>query len=339
ADFDAEGRAGYINIVLKQNNNFGTNGSFSGTLGYGQGWVTQASLNFNHRKGKVNIYGDLSFSRVKSLFPVTSYNRISNGGEIHETYVNNDREDTTRQHNLRLGLDYQLSSRTVLGILFSSNGRWYRMSENHIDSFNLNGKLDTLVTSANKEFNNWQDYGINVNMQHTFSKDASLSFDAYYLNYKNNQPVNYYNRYYDKTGNFIYDETTKSGKLTPLQFWVGAMDYSKKISDKINIETGIKGTIARFENDVSFERFNQGNWTKDPSLSAVYSLKEDYYAAYVAMNIRASKKTTIKGGFRYEYTNSNLGTENVKDIVDRHYGNLFPSLYFSHKLNEDNAIN
>ena len=339
ANFDAEGRAGYINIVLKQNNNFGTNGSFAGTLGYGQGWVTQASLNFNHRKGKLNIYGDFSFSRVKSLFPVTSYNRISNGGEVHETYVNNNREDTTRQHNLRLGLDYQLSSRTVLGILFSSNGRWYRMSENHIDSFNLNAKLDTLVTTANKEFNNWQDYGVNVNMQHGFSNNASLSFDAYYLNYKNNQPVDYYNRYHDNTGNFIYDETTRSGKITPLQFWVGAMDYSKKLSKTINIETGIKGTIARFDNDVSFERLIQGNWIKDPSLSAVYSLKEDYYAAYVAMNIMASKKTTIKGGLRYEYTNSNLGTENVKNIVDRHYGNLFPSLYFSHKLNEDNTIN
>ena len=339
ANFDAEGKAGYINIVLKQNDNFGTNGSFSGTLGYGKGWVTQASLNFNHRKNKVNVFGDFSFSRVKSLFPVTAYNRISNGGDIYETYTNNDREDTTRQYNTRLGLDYQLNSRTVLGILLSSSGRWYRQSENHIDSFNLNGKLDTLVNSSNSELNNWQDYGININMQHNFTKGDNLSFDAYYLHYKNNQPVNYYTRYHNKTGSFIYDETTKSGKITPLHFWVGAIDYSKKISEKINMEAGIKGTIANFKNDVSFERLVQGNWTKDPSLSAIYSLNEDYSAAYVSMSIIASKKTTIKGGLRYEYTNSNLGTENLKDIVDRHYGNLFPSFFISHKLDEKNAVN
>lgn len=29
----------------------------------------------------------------------------------------------------------------------------------------------------------------------------------------------------------------------------------------------------------------------------------------------------------------------MKNIVDRHYGNLFTSFYFSHKLNEDNTIN
>ena len=61
ASLDAEGKAGYINIVLKQNDNVGTNGSFSGTLGYGKGWVTQANLNFNHREGKINIFGDLSY--------------------------------------------------------------------------------------------------------------------------------------------------------------------------------------------------------------------------------------------------------------------------------------
>jgi hypothetical protein len=85
ANFDAEGNAGYINIVLKQNDNLGTNGSFSATQGYGKGWVTQASLNFNHRTAKLNIYGDFSYSRVKGIFAGTSYNRISNNGSIYET--------------------------------------------------------------------------------------------------------------------------------------------------------------------------------------------------------------------------------------------------------------
>ncbi|HET6995131.1 MAG TPA: TonB-dependent receptor, partial [Chitinophagaceae bacterium] len=129
ANFDAEGKAGYINIILKQNNNFGTNGSFSGTLGYGQGWVTQANLNFNHRKGKVNIYGDFSYSRVKSEFPALGYTRISNNGDIYETYGKISRMDTTRNHNVRLGLDYQLTNRTIIGILLTSNGRWYRQAE------------------------------------------------------------------------------------------------------------------------------------------------------------------------------------------------------------------
>ena len=37
ASLDAEGNAGYINIVLKEINNYGTNGSFSLSAGYGRG--------------------------------------------------------------------------------------------------------------------------------------------------------------------------------------------------------------------------------------------------------------------------------------------------------------
>src|SRR5690606_24141719 len=73
ANFDAEGNAGYINIILKENNNLGTNGSFSATLGYGKGWVTQASLNFNYRTTKLNIYGDFSYSRERKPFITNGY--------------------------------------------------------------------------------------------------------------------------------------------------------------------------------------------------------------------------------------------------------------------------
>src|SRR6266498_549151 len=112
ANFDAAGNAGYINILLKADNNYGTNGSFSGSLGYGKGWVTEASFNFNHRKGKVNLYGDLSYSRIRKPFPASIYTKVSNNGNITETYFTHHRIDTTKNFNARLGLDYQLNNNT-----------------------------------------------------------------------------------------------------------------------------------------------------------------------------------------------------------------------------------
>ena len=70
ANFDAEGNAGYINIVLKENNNFGTNGSYFASPGYGKGLVEEAGMNINHRKGKINLYGDVSYSRIKKPCPL-----------------------------------------------------------------------------------------------------------------------------------------------------------------------------------------------------------------------------------------------------------------------------
>lgn len=338
SSLDAEGKAGYINIVLKQNDNFGTNGSFSGTVGYGKGWNTQANLSFNHRKGKVNIFGTFSYNRKKSPFLGNGYNRISNGAEVYENYSYVDRTDTNRQHSARLGLDYQTDNRTVIGILLTSNGRWYRQTENTSTSFFVNKLLDTVVNNFNSELNNWQDYGVNVNLQRNFNSKSSVSFNAWYLHYKNNQPFDYYSQYYDKTGHLIYDETTRNKKLTPLNFWIGAIDFARQLSEKIKLEAGIKGTMADFVNDLRFERLVQNKWLADTSLSSVYTLDENYQAAYISLNYKMSEKTGLQTGLRFEYTNTNLESEKNKNVLDRHYGKLFPTLFLSHKLNDHNSV-
>ncbi|HEV8283092.1 MAG TPA: TonB-dependent receptor [Chitinophagaceae bacterium] len=339
ANFDAGGNAGYINIVLKQNDNFGTNGSVSGTIGYGKGWMGQTSLNINHRKGKTNVFGDISLSRTKKPFTVDGYSRVSNNGNITENYLNTDRIDTTWNYNARVGLDYQAGSHTLFGILVTSAGRLFSQGEHQTNSTYLNGQLDTLKFNANSEINNWLNYGVNLNLQHTFREGENLSVNADYIHYNNDQPVNYYTQSYNKSGAFIYDAIARSGKRTPIDFWVTGADYSRKLSKKISMDAGLKGTIASFNNDISYERLKQNNWERDPSYSAVYELKEDYSAAYISFNMTASEKTSVKVGLRYEYTNSNLGTKEIKNIVDRHYGNLFPSFFLSHKVDDNNSFN
>ena len=47
----------------------------------------------------------------------------------------------------------------------------------------------------------------------------------------------------------------------------------------------------------------------------------------------------MKLGLRYEYTNSNLGSETQKNIVDKHYGKLFPGYFLSHTINDKNSWN
>ncbi len=61
ARYDAEGDAGIINIITKKNTNFGMNGNFSATLGYGWYARPSGSLNLNYRHQKLNLYGNVSF--------------------------------------------------------------------------------------------------------------------------------------------------------------------------------------------------------------------------------------------------------------------------------------
>lgn len=338
ANLDAEGNAGYINIVLKENNNIGTNGSFSGTIGYGNGLVTQAAANINHRKGKVNLYGDISYSRIRKPLPIDAYNVISNGSNITQTTFTSDRTETIPNLNYRAGIDIELSKKTMLGFLFSGYDNKYTQSEHNVSAITTNNKLDTTIHHYNNEINHWYSLAGNINLQHNFNESDKLVFNADYMYYNNNQPVNYNSVYYDGDNQYVYEKYFRSGKKTPIGFWVFAVDYSKKLGKRLSMDVGFKETISSFDNDVSFENLIQNVWVKDDSLSAKYTLKENYSAAYASFNATLSKRTEAKLGLRYEYTNSNLGTVEEKDIVDRHYGNFFPSFFITHKINDNNTI-
>ncbi|MGH2565222.1 MAG: carboxypeptidase regulatory-like domain-containing protein, partial [Ginsengibacter sp.] len=85
ANLDAEGNAGFINIVLLDDPSFGTNGSYSATIGYGRGATTMASINFNHRNGKINLNGDISFSRIEARQTFDFYRKVHFNSKITES--------------------------------------------------------------------------------------------------------------------------------------------------------------------------------------------------------------------------------------------------------------
>ncbi|MEO6721760.1 MAG: TonB-dependent receptor [Ferruginibacter sp.] len=339
ANFDAEGNAGFINIVLKSNDNVGTNGSYSATLGYGQGLVSGANISLNHRKGKINVYSDLNFSQVKTTPLLAFTRRTSNNGVITEMYSSTDRHVTQTNFTGRLGVDYQLSRRTIIGALFSTYNNKFSMTALNHNTIKKDDQLDTTINIVNYETNRWKNYSGNLNLQHNFNDDERLSLNVDNIYYTNNQPVEYFNSYYNNAGTFIYQEDTRSGKNTPINLFVSALDYSKKLSKKVTMESGAKFTNSGFTNDVTYEKHEQSQWVKQPAGTAKYKLDEKYAAVYTSFSIAFNEKTSIKAGVRYEYTVSNLGTAEIKNIVDRQYGNFFPSFFLSRKLDDNNSVN
>ncbi|MFI5186894.1 MAG: TonB-dependent receptor domain-containing protein [Chitinophagales bacterium] len=339
ANFDAEGNAGFINIVLKSDTQYGTNGSYSATAGYKKGFLSEGGLNFNHRKGRVNLYGDYSFSSNPGKSNSSFYRKVIDQGDIIETYTKTNRDGIQSYYDGRVGLDYQPDKKTTVGVLVSGYySRWKMDAQNEADRF-LNGQLDSVTKIPNHELHGLSNYAANFNAQRNFNADEQISLNIDYLHYKDYNPVNYLNSYFNGNGDFVYDEQTKSNKLTPITFWIGAADYSKKLGKKLSIEAGVKATVSTFTNDVSVENFVQNNWVTEDDLTAKYALNENIEAAYASFNITVSEKTNAKAGLRYEYTNSNLGSVTQKNIVDRHYGDFFPSFFLSQKLNDNNSLN
>lgn len=339
ANFDAEGNAGFINIKLKKRTDLGLNGSYSLSAGYGKGETTSDNLNFNFRKNKINLFGSYSFSLDKrdQIFVTSRQYEENNDLLFTKTVTNRDPRD--RNHNLRLGFDLQASEKTIFGVLINGfDNKWSMDAFN--ESFDTENSIPTsYVDLDNNEINQLKHFGANFNIKHNFTKDKFISFDIDYLNYEFNNPTDYTNRFYDGDRNFINEELLRSRKNTPLNTWVSKFDYSNKVNDKIKLEFGIKGTKNDFENDVSIEDLVDDLWVIDPSLTNKSFLDEKIFAGYGSLDYSFSEKTSVKFGLRFEHTNTLLETDTGGIVVDRKYGEWFPSIFLNRKINDNLSMN
>ena len=339
SNFDAEGNAGYINIVLKANTQYGTNGSYAFTGGYGKGLLSEGRFTFNHRKNKLNYYGDISLSNRKSLQVFSFYHKIVNTGDTTETTSISNRDFTRLYYSGKAGIDYELSKKTTIGAFFSGYDNRFTNHASNNSTIITNQQLDSSLVIINDELNDWSNLSANFNLQKNVSADEKILVNANYDYYYDNNPNKYANSFYDKNGIFLYSQFLRSSKITPINVWVGAFDYSKKISKKISWEAGLKTTLSKFKNNVQIDTLINNISKINNTLSAKYNLKENINAAYSALGITLNEKTSIKVGLRYEYTVSNLGSQVRQNIVDRHYGKLFPSIFLAHTINDNHSFN
>lgn len=341
ANFDAEGNAGFINIVLKKNENYGTNGSLSVTAGYLPigGLTNAASINLNHRSGRWNLYGDYTFNRVEPHTGLNLERNVINGNNIIKNVMNSDRDDFRRNHIGRIGVDVDLSKRTVIGALFSGLSNMYGMDALNESNIYMNNRLDTVMLIDQFERHPLDNYSANFNILHQYKEGRRVSFNADYVHYRDANRLTYQYNFFDEEKMYLYSNKMKSRKETPINFYVATLDFVSKVKNNIELESGVKATLSDFVNDVIVENEEQGAWTVDKNFSSIHNLDENILAAYSSLNVNIDKKTKSKLGLRYEFTSSNLGSETTKNIVARKYGNWFPSVFISRIINENNSYN
>lgn len=339
ANFDAEGNAGYINIVLKKRTDLGLNGSYSLSAGYGKGITNNNNINFNYRKNKINIFGSYGFS-IDGRDQIFKTSRaFEENGNLLTSKTITDRDPTQRDHNLRLGIDVNTSDKTIMGFLLTAaDNRWSMDAINN--SFDTeNGIPTSYVILDNDEINHLKSLLLNYNIKHNFTEDKFLSFDIDYLNYNFNNPTNYRNSFFNENNEFTNLELLRSGKETPINTWVSKLDYSNKLNDKVKVEVGVKGIKSNFDNDVNVDNFINNEWVADATLTNKSTLNEKIYAAYGALDYNISEKTSMKVGLRYEHTNSKLDTDTQGTVVDRDYGIWFPSVFLNRQINDTLSLN
>lgn len=344
AGYDAEGSAGIINIVSKKNKKPGTNGSFSLTGGYGWGEKGTGSINLTRNSQNVNLYGSYTFSHDRTysdIFIISSQNMPFLGGDV-DVVADSHTRRLQNDHNASLGADIKLSSKTTLSgnIIYNSSNAAYT-TYTHGGYNVLPDSLliyDGLINSTNR----WNNLIGGVGVERQVAEGEKLSFDADYIYYRNNNPSEVQSSFINKhgmmagTNDSLNSPRQRGFANTTIKVGVVKADYSKQLSSKIKLETGIKGTYTNSSSSSGIESLLGNNWVKRTESANDILMKESIGAAYVSVNSQIGPSINFTVGARYEYSYTNMTDPNSgANLVRRKLGTLFPSVLISKKMNEN----
>lgn len=340
AKYDASGNAGIINIRLKKNKAFGTNGNIGLEGIYGESAKGGVNLSLNHRGKKLSTFGSYN-NHYGDWHNDQSFLREQNGQvfDQHATQVNQ-----SRYNRLRVGADWFANDKHTFGVLVNGSydpGNWDGESLAKISP--SGGAVNSLLYATNKINQDRRDLNANFNYRFADTSGHSLNVDFdrgfYRIRGESYQP----NIYKSPDGSEIQDEVIYANQTpTDIDITTGKVDYEQRLF-KGTLGAGVKITDVRTDNTFNFFNILDGNPVKDLNVSNQFQYKERTNAAYVNYNRSFGKKLNMQTGLRLENTNyegvSMSETNQNGEKVEKNYTKLFPSAALTYTFNPKMGLN
>jgi len=347
--YDAAGNAGIINIKLKRNKNFGTNGS--AVLNTGWGGVKDgpnnlyrhsANLNLNHRTEQWNIFGNTTYN-TRSGFNETLLTRTANTPSMLTTFDQSfNRKQKSPGYSAKIGADYYASKKTVLGVMvdFSSiKNDMVGLSNANVNEYQGNTHTLSYIKQNNGNNSKMQNVTANFNIKHDLPKEeANITFDVDYARYGLDRNDNFDARYL----NTAQQETNSSNLRNIVDATIDVVaaktDFSWPFSKTLKFEAGLKSSFVNTNNDFISEQLSNGSWSDVLGRSNLFIYKENINAAYTNLS-KNWKKWELQLGLRAEHTHSKGHSVTSNKMVDRNYVSLFPSIFLKQELSKNHSFN
>jgi hypothetical protein len=342
AKYDASGNAGIINIKLKKNKKFGTNGNISAGLTQGITPKGNGSVSLNYRDKKVNLFSNASgylgnWENMQNLY------RIQNDTIFDERST---QHNHNKGVNLKAGADFFLNSKNTLGIMattnFSSND-WQSEGSTPI-YYEPTGQYVKTLKAFNIVPGNRNNTDFNLNYRYADTSGKEINFDADYGNFIGRAGSYQPNYYLGKNGDSLYSVITRNYTPTNIDIYTAKVDAEQK-AGKGKLGYGVKFSYVKTRNAMDFYTVQNGIDSYVPGESNSFTYKENINAAYINYQVQFHPKWSLQAGLRMEQTNSEGiltradGIIQSDDDVKRNYLNFFPSAALTWTLNKKNMLN
>lgn len=343
AKYDASGNAGIINIRLKKNKKFGTNGSAN--LGIVQGVTPKGngSVNLNYRDQKINLFGNIG-GNIGDNQNLLSLYRIQKDTLYDQHSVN---ISGNKSVNVKAGVDYFINKKNTIGVMATTNfnDAEFKSSSNTQIYYHPTNQFVKSLLAYNNIPGSCTNANFNVNYRYIDTSGREINFDADYGLFRGVGRSFQPNNYYGFNNNLLYSIVNRNSTPTDIDIYTAKIDAEQKLG-KGKLGYGLKTSFVTTKN--TFDFFNDdanGVPVKILNRSNRFTYKENVNAAYTNYQQQLNAKWSLQAGLRAEQTNSdgNLtradGTVQDDNRVKRSYLDFFPSAAITWNVNKKNALN
>ncbi|HLZ89175.1 MAG TPA: TonB-dependent receptor [Puia sp.] len=342
AKYDAEGTGGIINIILKDNKLNGINGNISVT---GGSRLQNGSLNLNARRGN---FGMNAFFSGNAQIPSTTHT-----SSLRRSFDSTGSDVLTQDGSSRflrngfesgLGFEWTPDKRNT----FSANAGYNNFGNHNQGSYQQDEQrflpgantpwfdLPSLIHSTSQFRAHSLDW--NLRYKRTFAqedRELDLSLDG--SEGRNNS--SYSQAQSKPTGDSTFAGSQANSRGQDHEMNV-RLDYVQPFGEKIRLETGGRLQIRRITSNSPVYTYNQAlaDYPYDSSQSNALTYDRHVYAGYASLSFPLFNFLEVKGGLRYERTETDAGFSKAPNTTIPGYNTFAPTIIFSHSFSNDQTL-
>ena len=347
AKYDASGNSGIINIKTKKNKLKGMNGNISASIIQGRDTKTNNSINLNYHTGKINLFGNYSYSTWQGWNDlILRRNFRDNITKSLETIFDqqSNMRHSSQYQELKVGLDFYANKKTTLGVVLSGYLNPNRdKGQNTTLLKDGQNVVDSIVTANNNTNGKSNNFSANFNLRHSFdSTGKQFTVDVDYLTYDEAKNQFFVNSYLNPD----YSKRRPDGQLkgvlpAKVNIYSAKTDFTFPLKKTSKIETGLKTSYVTTDNNALYQNNTAMGYVTDNGKTNHFIYKENINAGYVNFS-KQIKKWGVQAGLRAENTNAQGhqagNATRLDSTFTKNYVDFFPTAYLSYQADKKNTF-
>ena len=341
AKYEPDGTAGIINLVMKKNAMNGVNGIVNASVGTGDKYRGDFTLNYRTEKANYFIVADYrDETNYGNIFRSTETFR---GDTTEYLNINGNRDFVRSGFNVKAGVDLYLGKNTTL-TLAGETGNSLSEQNGGGKTENYTNPASFAIYSVNEEISARENdfYSLNANFQHKFNdKGHRIEASAFYSGEEGTddelEGEILADAMFNKTSEYLSRVSSmETEEENEFRF---KLDYTNPFSENGRFEAGLQSRLESEIETMDFSDFNTAtnSWEINDDFSSSTDFRRDIHAVYSTFANKTGKLEYM-AGLRGELTLREIMNTKATKASSLNRIDVFPTAHFSYPVHETTEL-